>query len=232
MDSPKQLSPPFSGLWRTGCSALMMKYLNFSIARASVALLGGGTVESFRESILLSSLFLAVVVQVDGPMVEGVEGSEPPPLMLTLLLRAEAVLFCRRFLAVCCCIIGTGRPGGICKGFINAATGSLFSVAGVGGAFPYRISKNIVPSVVPWLVTFYSFVRGRGGRRKRVRKRKNDFPLSFNWMKKSTNKALKSCKRANLHRGSRSTHRESWTSPQDRSSPLPMFDDPVKVIWT
>jgi len=140
-----------------------------------VVLLGGGTVESFRESILLSSLFLAVVVQVDGPVVEGVEGSEPPPLMLTLLLRAEAVLFCRRFLAVCCCIIGTGRPGGICKGFINAATGSLFSVAGVGGAFPYRISKDIVPSVVPWSVTVYSFVRGREGKKKKGTKEKKGF---------------------------------------------------------
>lgn len=114
------------------------------MASASIGLEGCGTVWSFRESILASRRLRAVILHVEGA-VDWVGGSEGCvelellrlgmlPLLMLLLRMAVADLGLR---LVCFGWIiggpGTARGAGTGKG--GMIGGSLFSFAGVGGAF-------------------------------------------------------------------------------------------------
>ena len=83
--------------------------------------------------------------------------------------------------------MGIGRPGGKCIGLSMVATGSLFSVAGVGGAFPCTIRRARRSSAFLRDSAGERCLRGKGNikggekNKKKKEKKKREFFFSFNW---------------------------------------------------
>ena len=99
-----------------------------------------------------------------------------------------------------------------------------------------RAARQLFSGILQGSVACEEREISKGARRikKKKRKKKKGILLFVQLVlyneQAGTNKTLKSCKRANLHRRRSSKHRLSRTSPQDCSSSLPMFDDPIKFI--